>query len=97
MQRFLTVQSRGTITLPPDIRRRHHLDEPGAQVEVVERGDGVIELRPHSAIPASQRWFWSERWQRMEREVDEHLAAGRTVASDGPEEFFSQLDDQLKS
>lgn len=48
---FLTIQSRGTLALPPDLRRRHGLDEPGAQVEVVEREDGVIELRPFVAVP----------------------------------------------
>ncbi|MGI8903375.1 MAG: AbrB/MazE/SpoVT family DNA-binding domain-containing protein [Solirubrobacteraceae bacterium] len=38
--------SRGSITLPADLRRRYHLDEPGAQVQVIGRPDGVIELHP---------------------------------------------------
>jgi bifunctional DNA-binding transcriptional regulator/antitoxin component of YhaV-PrlF toxin-antitoxin module len=46
MSTFLNVQGRGTVALPPDIRRRYGLDEPGAQVELVERDDGVLELRP---------------------------------------------------
>lgn len=48
---FLTIQSRGTLALPPELRRRHGLDEPGTQVEVVEREDGVIELHPFVAVP----------------------------------------------
>src|SRR3954454_7247856 len=51
MARFIAVQGRGTIALPPDLRKRYGLDVPGAQVEVVERDDGVIELRPHVPIP----------------------------------------------
>jgi bifunctional DNA-binding transcriptional regulator/antitoxin component of YhaV-PrlF toxin-antitoxin module len=51
MSRFVAVQGRGTIALPPDVRKRHGLDVPGAQVEVVEREDGVIELHPHVPIP----------------------------------------------
>lgn len=47
---FLTLQSRGTIAIPPAVRRRLGLDRPGAQVELVERDDGVLELRPH--VPA---------------------------------------------
>lgn len=90
---FLTVQKRGVISLPADIRRRHHLDEPGAQVAVSERPDGVIELRPQAAIPAEQRWFWTERWQRMEREADEDLAAGRHETFDNVEDFIADLDD----
>ena len=43
--RFLGVQGRGTIALPADIRRRHHLDEPGAQVEVIEQARGWAKLK----------------------------------------------------
>jgi hypothetical protein len=56
--------------LPADLRKRHHLDDPEAHVRGVERDDGVIELHPLASVPADQRWFWSERWQRMKREVD---------------------------
>jgi len=92
MGTFVSIQARGNLVLPSEIRKRHHLDEPGAQVEVIERDDGVIELRPHVAIPADQAWFWTEQWQKMEREVDEHVAAGRVTVSEGPEEFFEDLD-----
>jgi AbrB family looped-hinge helix DNA binding protein len=92
MATFISIQTRGNLVLPAEIRKRHHLDEPGAQVEVIERDDGVIELRPHVAVPADQAWFWTDRWQKMEREVDEHLAAGRRKVSEGPDEFFADLD-----
>lgn len=46
MSSFLNIQGRGTIALPPDVRRRYGLDEPGAQVELIEREDGILELRP---------------------------------------------------
>ncbi len=48
---FLSVQGRGTIAIPPAVRRRLGLDRPGAQVELVEREDGVLELRPHLPMP----------------------------------------------
>lgn len=89
---FVTLQGRGTLSLPKGVRERHHLDRPGAQVEVVEREDGVIELRPHVPVPADQVWFWSERWQRMEREADEDIAAGRTKTFDSAEDFLADLD-----
>lgn len=88
----LTVQGRGTLALPTEIRRRHRLDEPGAQVRLVERDDGVIELHPLVAVPAGQAWFWSERWQRMEREAEADVAAGRVAVTDGPDEFLDELD-----
>lgn len=89
---YVSLQSRGTLALPPEVRKRHHLDEPGSQVRVVERDDGVIELHPLAAVPADQRWFWSDRWQRMEREADEDVAAGRTTRYDSVEELFDALE-----
>lgn len=94
---FLTVQSRGTVALPVDLRQRLHLNEPGAQIQIIEQEDGRIELRPVLPVPADQRWFWTERWQAMEREVDEHVAAGRVTVVDGPDALFAHLDTSLTS
>jgi bifunctional DNA-binding transcriptional regulator/antitoxin component of YhaV-PrlF toxin-antitoxin module len=81
---FVAVQGRGLVALPAAVRQRLHLDELGTQVEITERDDGVLELRPALPIPADQRWFWEDRWQQRETEVDEHVAAGRvTVYNDG--------------
>lgn len=90
---ILGFQHRGTLTLPADLRRRHNLDRPGAQVRVVERDDGVVELHPLAAVPAGQAWFWTERWQRMEREADADIAAGRVERHDSIEELFDVLDE----
>ncbi|MBV9592861.1 MAG: hypothetical protein JO147_03575 [Actinobacteria bacterium] len=53
---FVNIQGRGTIALPAVLRRTHHLDQPGAQVEVIERSDGVIELQPHLPVAAREAW-----------------------------------------
>lgn len=89
---YVAVQSRGVVALPAEVRRRLHLDEPGAQVEITERDDGVLELRPSLPIPADQRWFWSERWQQREREVDAHVAAGELAVHSDADEFLAHLD-----
>ncbi len=91
--RYLGIQGRGTIALPIDVRRRLHLDQPGAQLEMTERADGVIELRAALPVPADQRWFWAERWQEREREVDEDVAAGRVTVHESVEDFLGHLDD----
>lgn len=88
---YVTVQARGTIALPAGVRKRHRLDEPGAQVEVVEREDGVIELHPNLPVPASQAWFWTEEWQAGEREVDEHIARGELTTFDSVDELVEYL------
>jgi hypothetical protein len=80
---LLTIQSRGTVALPADLRRRLHLDQANAQIRLIESEDGRIELVPVVAVPADQAWFWAERWQAMEREADADVAAGRTTVVDG--------------
>jgi bifunctional DNA-binding transcriptional regulator/antitoxin component of YhaV-PrlF toxin-antitoxin module len=92
VERFITVQKRGTIALPPDTRQRHHLDDPGTQLRLVERDDGVIELHPTVPVPAENAWFWTDRWQAMEREAAEDIAEGRTVTFDDVESFLADLD-----
>lgn len=88
---FVAVQSRGVIAIPTAIRRHFGLDRPGAQVEVIER-EGEIVLRPHIAVPADQAWFWTERWQELEREADEAIAAGRVVDVVDVDELLADLD-----
>jgi antitoxin MazE len=88
---FVTVQSRGLIAIPTSIRRHLGLDQPGAQVEVIERG-GEIVLRPQVAVPTEQTWFWMTRWQEREREVDDAIRAGRETAAEGVEEMLAELE-----
>lgn len=91
--RYLSAQGRGTVALPADVRRRLHVNEPGAQLEMTERTDGVIELRADLPVPADQRWLWAERWQEREREVDEYVAAGRVAVHDSIDDFLGHLDE----
>lgn len=80
---LLTVQSRGTVALPADLRRRLRLDQPDSQIKLIEQDDGRIELVPVVAIPADQAWFWTDRWQQMERQADADISAGRTTVVEG--------------
>jgi antitoxin MazE len=88
---FDNVQSRGVIAIPTAIRRHFGLDQPGAQVEVIER-EGEIVRRPHIAVPADQAWFWTDRWQQLEREADEAVSAGRVADVGGVDGLLADLD-----
>jgi len=89
---ILSVRSRGTVALPADLRRRLHLDRADSQVKRIEHEDGRLELVPVVAVPANQAWFWTERWQAMEREADADIAAGRVTIVDGSNELIEHLD-----
>jgi bifunctional DNA-binding transcriptional regulator/antitoxin component of YhaV-PrlF toxin-antitoxin module len=89
---YAAVQGRGTLALPAELRRKYRLDEPGAQLEVVEREDGVIELRPTLPVPVDEMWFWSEGHQAAQREAEDDLAAGRFRTFDDAESFLADLE-----
>ena len=87
MAELRRVDNRGTVNLPVSVRRGIDL------VEVVRREDGVIELRPRLVVDPEQGWFWSERWQAMERQADEDIRQGRVERADDVEAFLEELDD----
>lgn len=90
MSIFVNVRDRGQISLPASTRKAYHLDEPGAQVEIIER-EGEIVLRPMLPIPAEQAWFWTESWQKGERIADAEAAAGLGTVHNSGEEFLESL------
>lgn len=87
----MAVQKRGLIAIPAALRARYHLDDAGAQVEILER-DGEIVLRPHIAVPADQAWFWNETWREMERGADADVVAGRVQSFDDVDDLLADLD-----
>jgi antitoxin MazE len=91
MSDFLSIQSRGTVSLPAAIRRRYRLDEPGAQVEVID-ADGEIILRPKVALDATQAWFWDPNWQAGEKEAEGQRNRGEGADYTSGEEFLESLD-----
>jgi antitoxin MazE len=89
---YLAMQARGVVTIPADIRRRLHADQPGAQLRLEETREGVYELTAVAPVPAEQAWFWSERWQAMEHAAEAAFAAGDTKVFHDLDSFISDLD-----
>jgi AbrB family looped-hinge helix DNA binding protein len=86
------VRAKGQITLPEEIRRAAKLEE-GDLLEIEVQDEGVIVLRPVGTIDRDQAWFWTEEWQRREREASEDIKAGRTIKFDSGEELLRYLDE----
>ena len=89
---FLAPQKRGLIAFTPELRKRLRLDEPGAQLEVQELPDGSFRIRGAVAVPSDQAWFWTDRWQQMEREADLDIAAGRVKQYESVDDMIADLD-----
>lgn len=85
------LRDKGQLTLPPEVRAALGVGE-GDTVEF-EVQDGVVTLHGWKMIPAEQAWFWTDAWQRGEREASEDIAAGRTTVHKSAGKFLSSLGD----
>src|SRR5207247_2258403 len=74
---LVQVHRKGQITLPQRVRRRLGLKE-GDLFEVEVREDEII-LHRRKLVDASQAYFWTEEWQRGERQASEDIRAGRVT------------------
>jgi bifunctional DNA-binding transcriptional regulator/antitoxin component of YhaV-PrlF toxin-antitoxin module len=92
MSDYASIQSRGTVSLPVALRRRYGLDQPGAQVEIID-ADGEIILRPKFPVDVSQSWFWNKEWQAGEKEADAQNTRGEGQVFDSGDEFVESLAD----
>ncbi len=84
-----TVSEKGQVTIPAEIRKAAQLDE-GDLVEVELVPEGIL-LRPKKVIDATQAWFWTPRWQALEREADTDRDAGRSDVFESGDEFLTAL------
>lgn len=48
--------------------------------------------RPKKLIDADQAWFWTDAWQRGEREASEDIARGRVRRSKDAGTFLESLE-----
>lgn len=91
----LIIRKRGQVTLPKPFMDKYNLKE-GDVVELVESEDGIIKLVPMVQVPVEQKWFWTEEWQKGEREADEDIRLGRfekTISNKSDlDEYFKGLD-----
>jgi hypothetical protein len=52
----------------------------------------IIQLRVRSQITLPP-WFWSKKWQQMEKEADEDIKQGRIRKAKNLRELIRKLDD----
>ena len=73
---LFTLRRNGQITLPAVIRRRVRATEGDIFIAEVRDNDTIV-LRKKSLVDASQAYFWTDTWQRGEREAHEDIRRGR--------------------
>lgn len=86
---LMKIRPKGQITLPDAVRRAAHLAD-GDYLEVTVE-DGAILMRPKKLIDADQAWFWTDGWQRGEREASEDISKGRVRRSADADAFLDSI------
>lgn len=72
----MTLRRNGQLTLPADLRKRIGAIDGDVFVAEVREADEIV-LRRKRLIDASQAYFWTDEWQRGEREAEEDVRHGR--------------------
>ena len=68
------VRNDGSIAIPRELREQANL-RAGAPVCIRATEDGLLITAGEERDP-DQWWFWTEEWQKGEREVDAAIARG---------------------
>lgn len=90
-RRSVKVGVRNQVTIPEVLAKKFNIRQ-GSILEVREEA-GALVFSPQIMIAQEDAWFWSPEWQKMEREADEDMAAGRFS---GPFSTATELIKHLK-
>lgn len=74
MATVLKISPQGQIRIPKKLMETLHLQK-GDYVEM-ELEKNEIVLKPRKLIDPAQGWFWTQEWQKEEKEVDEQMERG---------------------
>ncbi|MBE9569018.1 MAG: AbrB/MazE/SpoVT family DNA-binding domain-containing protein [Proteobacteria bacterium] len=85
------LRTKGQVTLPSEVRKLLSANEGDDLIFRIDENGQVIVERALT-IPADQAWFWSERWQRMEREAQADIDSGRVHRYPNVDEAIAGLE-----
>lgn len=84
------LRGRSQITLPSEVVKKMKLQE-GDNLDIRIDDDRII-IKPVLVIDRSQSWFWSKKWQELEKEADEDIKRGRIQKAKSLKELIEKLD-----
>ena len=80
----------GQVTVPAAIRREANVEE--GDILAVRLEEDRIVLIPKKLIDKSQAYFWTEGWQKAEREVERDLAEARVEPYETVDDLIAALE-----
>ncbi len=84
------LRRRAQVTLPSEVVKKMRLQE-GDNLDIAMEDDRII-IKPVLVIDRSQSWFWSKKWQELEKEADGDIKKGRVHKAKNVEELINKLD-----
>ena len=84
------LRRRSQVTLPSEVVKKMKLQE-GDNLDIAIEDDRIV-IKPVLVINRSQSWFWSKRWQEMEKGADEDIKRGKVHRAKNVEELIEKLD-----
>lgn len=89
------VSSSFQVRIPVALRKKLGI-RAGDYLEFEDKGREVV-VRARRLVDAEQTYFWTEAWQRAEREAEEDIQSGRVSKIYEPEEIDHLIRDLRKS
>ncbi len=86
------LRNKGQVTVPQEIRHILGVDVGDDLLFSTDEAGRIVVSRAQIIDP-DQAWFWNDRWQRMEREAQADLEAGRTITYANIAEALAALDE----
>jgi AbrB family looped-hinge helix DNA binding protein len=84
------MRAKGQVTLPNPVRELLQLEEGDNLIFHVQEGRVIVERE--QTIDPEQAWFWTERWQQLERQAQADLEAGRVRRYANIEDAITDLE-----
>ncbi|MDO9289030.1 MAG: AbrB/MazE/SpoVT family DNA-binding domain-containing protein [Thermodesulfovibrionales bacterium] len=72
---LVKVKNKYQVVIPEDVRKKLKV-EIGDTLDIEEK-DGVLVIKPVLVIDKSQAYFWTDEWQKGEREASEAKKKGK--------------------
>ncbi|MEW5871034.1 MAG: AbrB/MazE/SpoVT family DNA-binding domain-containing protein [Chloroflexota bacterium] len=85
------LRNKGQITVPQEIRQTLGAEE-GDDLLFSTDEQGRVIISRAQIIPPDQAWFWSERWQRLERQAQADLESGQVEEFASVDQALAHLD-----
>lgn len=88
------IKQKSQVTVPKEIMEA--LDLKVGDTLECRLEEGKIILVPMVSVPRDQAWFWTEEWQKEEREAEQQIKEGKLTPPMSIDKVLADLDQLSK-